>query len=95
MGISEQGVPTACCSSKLRACPASNFCCCRMQLVSLGAPVFCESRWYGSMVSIGMKAVYVPVNNGDAHDGIDRELMLSLMGKDEPAGELAEHEGQA
>jgi hypothetical protein len=49
----------------------------------------------GMAVSTGMKANYVQVNNGDAHDGIDRELMLSLMGEDEPAGELAEHEGQA
>jgi hypothetical protein len=49
----------------------------------------------GMAVSTGMKAIYVQFNNGDAHGGIDRELVLSLMGEDEPAGELAEHEGQA
>jgi hypothetical protein len=48
----------------------------------------------GMAVSTSMKAIYVQVNNVDAHDGISRELMLSLKGKDEPAGELAEHEGQ-
>jgi hypothetical protein len=46
-------------------------------------------------VSTGMEVIYVQVNDGDAHDGIDRELMLSLMGQDEPAGALVEHEGQA
>jgi hypothetical protein len=41
-----------------------------------------------------MKVIYVQINNGDAHDGIDREPMLPLMGQDEPVVALAEHEGQ-
>jgi hypothetical protein len=46
-------------------------------------------------VSTGMKVNYLQVNCADARDDIGHELVLSLMGQDEPSGALAEHEGQA
>jgi hypothetical protein len=33
----------------------------------------------GLAVSTGMKAIYVQVNNGRAHEDVDKELVLSLI----------------